>query len=56
WKLQPVSGGYYEVVVEHSGKCLDVAGGPTSTADGAHLQQWTCSGGDNQKWQLIPTS
>lgn len=34
----------------HSGKCADVAG--SSTAAGAEVQQWSCSGGDSQKWQL----
>ncbi|ELS52984.1 family 43 glycosylhydrolase [Streptomyces viridochromogenes] len=40
----------YTVVNRSSGKCLDVAGG--STADGANVQQWACSGGNNQKWRL----
>ncbi|MDX2396504.1 RICIN domain-containing protein, partial [Streptomyces sp. DK15] len=30
-------------------KCLDVAN--HSWADGARLVQWTCNGGDNQKWR-----
>ncbi|MBG0855536.1 family 43 glycosylhydrolase [Streptomyces spinoverrucosus] len=40
----------YTAVNRNSGKCLDVAG--SSTADGANVQQWTCSGGNNQKWRL----
>ncbi|MGW7167584.1 RICIN domain-containing protein [Streptomyces sp. NPDC054884] len=34
----------------HSGKCADVTG--SSTAAGAAVQQWSCTGGDNQEWQL----
>ena len=33
----------------HSEKCLDVAFG--STANGARVIQFTCHGGDNQKWR-----
>ncbi|MEU9655607.1 family 43 glycosylhydrolase [Streptomyces chartreusis] len=40
----------YTVVNRNSGKCLDVAG--SSTADGADVQQWSCGGGNNQKWRL----
>ena len=39
---------YYQVVNYNSGKCLDVTG--RSTANGAHIQQWTCNGGTNQEW------
>ncbi|WP_274912531.1 RICIN domain-containing protein [Streptomyces sp. WZ-12] len=39
--------------VEHSGKCLTVAGG--SLANGANAVQTTCTdGADNQSFQLIP--
>ncbi|MFC8796616.1 RICIN domain-containing protein [Promicromonospora sp. NPDC057138] len=34
----------------NSGKCLDVSG--FSTADGGKVQQWTCTGGTNQQWQV----
>ncbi|MBC2901502.1 family 43 glycosylhydrolase [Streptomyces cupreus] len=40
----------YTLTNRNSGKCLDVAGG--STADGANVQQWTCSGATNQRWRL----
>ncbi|WP_439654487.1 RICIN domain-containing protein [Streptacidiphilus neutrinimicus] len=33
-----------------SGLCLDVTG--ASTADGALVQLWTCSGQSNQHWTL----
>ncbi|CAM5469989.1 RICIN domain-containing protein [Streptomyces avidinii] len=32
----------------NSGKCLEVA--DWSTANGAPVRQWDCSGGNNQKW------
>jgi hypothetical protein len=38
----------YEVVNNHSGKCLDLENG--STKNGARVQQWTCNGHDNQHW------
>ncbi len=44
----------YYLVANHSGRCLDVRGGPAATEDGVLLQQWSCWGGDNQKWQVIP--
>ncbi|WP_329339599.1 family 43 glycosylhydrolase [Streptomyces sp. NBC_00663] len=39
----------YTITNRNSGKCLDVAG--SSTADGANVQQYTCNGGNNQKWR-----
>ncbi|WP_435748345.1 glycosyl hydrolase family 95 catalytic domain-containing protein [Microbacterium sp. PMB16] len=44
---QPVA---VELVVQHSDKCLSVAG--SSTADGALLTQATCTHGANQKFRL----
>ncbi|MBV9226367.1 MAG: RICIN domain-containing protein [Acidobacteriaceae bacterium] len=44
--------GWVKVVSKNSGKCLDITG--ISTAPGAPLQQWTCTGGDNQKFQFTP--
>jgi cytochrome c peroxidase len=38
----------------HSGKCIDVAGG--GTADGAVVQQWTCHGGNNQRFEEVPVA
>ena len=40
----------YTVTNRNSGKCLDVAG--SSTADGANVQQYTCNGGNNQRWRI----
>jgi len=38
--------------VWHSQKCMDIVGG--SLADQAVVQQYTCHGGPNQQWYLIP--
>lgn len=46
----PTIGTYYSVKYRHSGKCLDVAG--VSTNSGANVQQYSCSGGSNQKLKL----
>ncbi|MFF5208020.1 RICIN domain-containing protein [Streptosporangium sp. NPDC000396] len=43
---------YYEVVVEHSGKCLDVQ--DASRAHGADVIQGKCLDGYNQQWSLVP--
>ena len=44
------SGGTYEIIAKHSGKCLDVAG--VATHNGANIYQWDCHGGPNQRWTL----
>ncbi|MFD2572784.1 RICIN domain-containing protein [Spirosoma soli] len=49
----PTSGpanGVYQITARHSGKALDVAS--NSLADGANVQQYTYSGGSNQKWTV----
>jgi hypothetical protein len=43
----------YYLVANSSGLCVDVQGGPSAMQDGASIQQWTCWGGDNQKWNLV---
>jgi hypothetical protein len=40
------------IVAQHSSKCLDVRGGPTAIADGALIEQWSCTGQSNQAWTL----
>jgi beta-xylosidase len=42
---------WYELINRNSGKALDVCG--VSTADGACIQQYTRSGGQNQQWQFV---
>lgn len=46
----PVIGTTYRIEARHSGKVLDVSG--VSTADGAHIIQWTYGGGANQKFKF----
>jgi len=53
FQLQTTSDGYFTIQPTNSGQCLDVAG--ASTSDGATVWQWSCTGGDNQKWSLNPT-
>ena len=57
---RPPSGGYPPsgrvffsggIVSRGSNKCLDVEG--RSNRDAANVQQWSCSGGSNQKWDVI---
>jgi hypothetical protein len=47
-----LSGAATTIVAEHSGKCLDVRGGPAAKNDGAAIEQWTCTGESNQAWTL----
>jgi beta-glucanase (GH16 family) len=50
----PATGaGYFNVVNQYTGKCLDVAGG--STADGVKIQQWACNGATSEQWSLVAT-
>ena len=55
WQLIPVSGGY-QITNANSGLQFDVAGGPSSTQDGAALSQWPYWGGTNEVFQLNPTA
>ncbi|MDI1465156.1 RICIN domain-containing protein [Catellatospora sp. KI3] len=50
WQPVALGGGLYRFVARHSGKCLDVR--DVSTANGARLQQWTCTGGPAQSFRL----
>src|SRR5678816_988755 len=40
------------LVAAHSAKCIDVRS--KSTATGAVIEQWTCNGGSNQRFALVP--
>ncbi|MED5620931.1 RICIN domain-containing protein [Ideonella sp. BN130291] len=42
-----------KIVAEHSGKCLNVEGGPEATQDGARIIQWACNGASNEDWTLV---
>jgi hypothetical protein len=37
----------------YSALCLDIPG--FNKTQGTKLQQWSCNGGDNQKWRVIPS-
>jgi len=56
WSLQPdgMSGSdrFFTIRSANGGKCLDVPN--ASGASGIQLQQFTCNGGDNQRWKLLP--
>jgi glucosylceramidase len=55
WKpVQHADGSYSFTPRSSSGECLDVTG--VSAADGARLQQWTCTGGTNQIFNLVAQS
>lgn len=54
WKLVKTADGYYEIVATSSNKCADVSG--VSKLDHAAVHQWSCWGGDNQKWSFVPAS
>jgi hypothetical protein len=45
----------YHLVAKSSGLCLDVRGGQSAMEDGLPIQQWDCLGGENQKWNLVPS-
>ena len=40
-------------IVDRIDKCMDVAG--SGTGDGVAVQQWSCTGHDNQLWALEPS-
>src|SRR5689334_6588059 len=45
---------WVNIVSVSSSKCLDMPA--SSTVPGTAVEQWTCNGGDNQKFQLTPVS
>jgi glucosylceramidase len=55
WRpVQHADGSYSFTPRNNSSECLDVSN--VSTADGASLQQWTCTGGSNQNFTLTAQS
>lgn len=52
----PRPGLWYMIVARHSGKYLDVSGGPDATENGVNVHQWQYNGGTNQQWRLEPLS
>ncbi|MFF5226371.1 RICIN domain-containing protein [Dactylosporangium sp. NPDC000521] len=51
WLPASLGGGNFRFTARNSGKCLDVR--DVSTADGALLQQWSCTGGAAQSFRLV---
>jgi glucosylceramidase len=51
WQPASLGAGNYRFTARHSAKCLDVR--DVSTADGAWLQQWSCTGGPAQTFRLV---
>jgi hypothetical protein len=57
FRINPTADGFYTLSPVHSGSCVDV---PTSAETnggqnpGLVIQQWSCWGGDMQKWSLVP--
>ena len=49
WTLKPNGEGYYSIVSEVSGKCLDVTG---SSQAAIGLIQWDCHGSANQQFKV----
>jgi hypothetical protein len=57
FRINPTADGFYTLSPVHSGLCVDV---PTSDETnggqdpGLVIQQWSCSGGEMQKWSVVP--
>lgn len=52
----PAVGKWYRLSPRHAlSKCLDVSGGPSSTANGTVIHTWDYVGGSNQQWTFQPT-
>lgn len=53
WQFRRVSNGAWEIIAQHSGKCLDVTG--LSQDNFAPIQQWECTHSSNQRWFQVDT-
>lgn len=51
WRLERAGAGYFTIVSVSSGKCLD-ANASQIKENGGAIQQWSCSGAENQQWRL----
>lgn len=52
WLVTATPDGYYTISPNNSkASCMDVSG--ISKNNGAPVQQWSCNGGDNQKWRFV---
>src|SRR5215207_4898702 len=44
------NGSLYQIIAKHSGKCLEVKGGPDAVWNGALVVQQDCNNATNQQW------
>lgn len=51
WTVTDLGTGYYKIINANSGKSLDVQ--DVSLVNGANIQVWAYTGGNNQQWQLV---
>jgi glucosylceramidase len=54
--VAPAGSNYFEVIPDsNTNMCLDVAGGPSATQNGAVVQLWQCLGENqtNQIWHIV---
>lgn len=54
--VMPRAGYWYKLIARHSGKCLEIEGDETSTADGLNVRQWAYRDQFNQQWKLEDTA
>jgi hypothetical protein len=45
---------FYQITARHSGKCLEVNGGPSAVWNGAPVVQRDCNYAENQQWTFTP--
>jgi hypothetical protein len=55
WYLKPTSEGYYTVVNQNSGLCLDISGAD-KTLERAPTDQAVCKASDSQQWKLVAST
>ena len=53
YEIKHMGNGYYRIMVEKTGKVLEVAG--KSSKNGANLQQYEWNGNDGQLWKFVRT-
>jgi len=55
WRFEWQGNGMYQIVAQHSGKCLDLNLNSPGRGynNGDRIIQWDCHGGQNQKWYVV---
>lgn len=51
FRLNPDHAGNFTIIPKNSGSCLDITN--VSKTDGALLEQWSCTGGPNQSFDVV---